>query len=59
MRQAVEFLVVRVRVVVGDREEVEAEVDGVADDFFDGVEAVGVDGVAVEVAFEPAGGQCS
>jgi hypothetical protein len=52
--KAVELFVVGVRVVVGDCEEVEGEVDGVADDLFDGVEAVGVDGVAVEVAFEPA-----
>ena len=51
VRKAFELLEMGARVVVRYRQEVEAEADGVADDLLDGVESVGVDGVAVQVAF--------
>jgi hypothetical protein len=54
IRKPFEFLEMGARVVVGDREEIEAEFDRVLDDLLDGVEAVRVECVAVEVTLEPA-----
>src|SRR5207245_10600137 len=45
----------RACVVVCHREEIEAKADGVPHDLLDGVQAIGVDGVAMQIAFEPVG----
>ena len=54
-----QLLVVGVGVVVGNRQEVETQLDGVADKLLDRIQAVRVQGVTVQVALQPAPGDAS